>query len=414
MTTLQWMLSLLACLFGLSITAAALAPQRPGGTPPAHLGAMDEPGGQPGHGPDGDPQHNRGEGRGPQPGPPDGQHGIPSDAPAAYKLEPGPYDFDQRDLTLQDGARGKELPVRVYVPWPKPNVRLRDAKLPLVVFSHGAGGSRDVGSELLGHWASHGYVVVAPTHADSIALQRAAGEKPDMDKTIASLAKPGMREERVRDCTLILDQIGTIEQEIPEIADRIDMEHIGLAGHSAGAMTTMIATGVQDQRNAALGDPRFDCALVLSGQGPGKGLIFGQDSWAQWALPALVMTGSLDSSSRTGQTAESRREPYELAPASGNKYLLFIEGATHMSFTGDAGSRLADRGMGKLVGEYLEPGGRIGEKALQYDQTAIFQVVRSASLAFLDAYLKDDQAARDYLVGDQLPELLPGVEWQHK
>ena len=55
----------------------------------------------------------------------------------------------------------REVPVKLYFP------KSGDGPFPVIVFSHGLGGSRD-GYEYLGrHWASHGYVSVHLQHKGS-------------------------------------------------------------------------------------------------------------------------------------------------------------------------------------------------------------------------------------------------------
>ncbi|HWX21114.1 MAG TPA: hypothetical protein VN578_14530 [Candidatus Binatia bacterium] len=57
------------------------------------------------------------------------------------------------DLTVQDVTRHRGIPLRVYLP-------VKAASAPVVLFSHGLGGSR-TGSAFLGeHWAARGYVAV--------------------------------------------------------------------------------------------------------------------------------------------------------------------------------------------------------------------------------------------------------------
>jgi len=64
------------------------------------------------------------------------------------------------DLTVHDAARDRDLPVRVYLP-------TNTAPEPVVLFSHGLGGSR-AGSVFLGeHWAARGYVAVFLQHPGS-------------------------------------------------------------------------------------------------------------------------------------------------------------------------------------------------------------------------------------------------------
>jgi len=64
------------------------------------------------------------------------------------------------DLTVHDAARNRDIPVRVYLP-------ANTAPEPVILFSHGLGGTR-TGSAFLGeHWAARGYVAVFLQHPGS-------------------------------------------------------------------------------------------------------------------------------------------------------------------------------------------------------------------------------------------------------
>src|SRR5215471_1389673 len=92
------------------------------------------------------------------------------DAALAYKLSDGPYDVGTIDTTIHDARRNKDLPIRVVAP-------KSGGPFPVIVFSHGAGGSGKNYFALTGYWASHGYVLIQPTHNDSLALRRENGEE---------------------------------------------------------------------------------------------------------------------------------------------------------------------------------------------------------------------------------------------
>src|SRR5262245_5767169 len=64
------------------------------------------------------------------------------------------------ELTVHDAKRNRDIPVRVYLPE-------ATQPAPVVLFSHGLGGSRN-GNEFLGqHWARRGYVGVFVQHPGS-------------------------------------------------------------------------------------------------------------------------------------------------------------------------------------------------------------------------------------------------------
>jgi len=90
-------------------------------------------------------------------------------ASAQYKVRT----VDQ--VVLIDSARHKQIPVKVYFP---------DARgpFPVIVFSHGAWGSKDGYFALGRYWASHGYVSIHPSHADS---RKDSGYRGTLRQTIS-------------------------------------------------------------------------------------------------------------------------------------------------------------------------------------------------------------------------------------
>lgn len=326
---------------------------------------------------------------------------------------PGPYEVVTIDLvTLHDKARNKDLEVTIRFPrLPKkqPHAPTKEhfGPFPLVVFSHGMGGSRRTFAETTAFWASHGYVVVTPTHSDSVELQRrtdkdVAGDFLKNPRAYTSRVDPA---DRLADAKFILDSIDTIES-LPEAKAhvlRIDREHIGMAGHSAGALTTQMACGVKvrgirgvdgdnDKRLMerlklrSVGDDRIDVGLIISGQGT-TSRMFTSESWKQIPTPILVITGSKDTSPASNETPETRKHPYVYSPgiANGGKpaYLLWINGATHSSYAGKQTSRL------------------LGEGNVDNIDT-IVRLTNATTLAMLDAYLKDNQEAKQWLDDDKI------------
>ena len=65
-----------------------------------------------------------------------------------------------RDQTVRDATRNRDIPIRIYFP-PK------DKPAPVVLFSHGLGGSRESSKFLGERWAARGYLVVFVQHAGS-------------------------------------------------------------------------------------------------------------------------------------------------------------------------------------------------------------------------------------------------------
>ena len=75
---------------------------------------------------------------------------------------PGEFEVAITDKSWTDASRqDREVPVRIYAPKDDP------AKLPIVIFSHGLGGSREHYVYFGRHMASHGYLCVHVQHRGS-------------------------------------------------------------------------------------------------------------------------------------------------------------------------------------------------------------------------------------------------------
>ena len=82
----------------------------------------------------------------------------------AYKADDGPYAVKAvKQIVLRDDDRAKDLQLRVT--WPD-----GDGPFPVIVWSHGATGTKDFYQPLIRHWASHGYAGIQPNHTDARSL----------------------------------------------------------------------------------------------------------------------------------------------------------------------------------------------------------------------------------------------------
>lgn len=286
------------------------------------------------------------------------------------------------DTTLRDEARQKDLEIRVVHP-------AVGEGFPLIVFSHGAGGSRQGVTEIGRAWAAHGYVVVAPTHADSIALRRRSGErnKPGDDAEASSHLD---LEGRAKDLRFLLDHVAILEEKVPALKGRIDSAATGAAGHSMGATTTQLLAGARARQTADLTDPRPLAFLVLSPQGENE--LLAADAWRGMKRPMMFMSGTQDHGAG-GKPPEWRKASFEKS-APGDKYLVFIEGATHQSFTG----RLVGPGYERIARRLeRQAERRPGRPPLHLDpgqQREVWEATCSASVLFWDAYLRRDGKAK--------------------
>ncbi len=281
------------------------------------------------------------------------------------------------DLSLQDTARHRVIPLTVYYPegqghWP----------FPIIVFSHGAGGSKDGYRYLGSYWASHGYVVIHPTHLGSDASGLKKHRLLYNLRAIKKMVKnPANFINRPADISFILDHLSDIEAMDPNLSGLFDVKRVGVAGHSFGAYTTLAVAGavvsLPGARPQIFNDPRPQAFIALSPQGDETG-VFEGNAWAGIQRPFLVMSGTQDKG-LAGQPANWRLESYDGMP-SGNKNEIVINGANHMSF---AGVGLNGKVKNPLMNQYIQ----------------------QATLTFWDAYLKADPTALQDVQNGYFPKI---------
>jgi len=322
----------------------------------------------------------------------------------SYKAAPGPATIETRELILHDTHRNKDLQLKVLFP------REIDGHTPVIIFSHGAGGSKDSYSGLTRHWAGYGYVVMQPSHADSVVLRREQGDSGD--NMLAAL-KTALHDEdawqnRPRDISFIIDSFDEIEHDIPELRHKLDRDHIGVGGHSFGGFTAESSScatiKLGDGRVLDLHDKRIKAALVLSGEGPGA-MGFYDGSFKHCDLPMMSMTGTRDRAAN-GWSPEWREQIYTLSP-SPDKYFLNLTGASHFTFVGRQSSEALPRDTGHMRPAMARREKRILRQSAPNEEQ-LFGYVQVASTAFWDAYLLRDAAALNYLRSNALPKYASG------
>ena len=259
---------------------------------------------------------------------------------------------------------------------------------PLIIFSHGFGGSGRGYVGLSSHWASNGYVVIKPTHVDNTRLA---------DITAANFA------DRVADVKFVIDSIPALEQKYPELKGKIDTTRIGVGGHSLGALTAMLIAGTRTFPGArSYADPRVKAVVAMSPQGPRESWGLTKESWAEVRTPVMFMTGDRDQGIDESETPEWRREAFELS-APGDKWLVFISGAGHLAFTGRLGVMPEEGQRPATMPDPNDPYGtnrqdaRRGRPAYSDPVRAVSGTIKALSLAFWDAYLRGDAAGKEQL-----------------
>lgn len=239
----------------------------------------------------------------------------------------GPEQVQTTDRRWTDRARRRAVPVRIYAPRVRPGV-----KRPLLVFSHGLGGSHEGYAFFGEHLASDGFVVIHPTHKGSDA---AVARRGGLKALIRAGADPKNRSARPKDVSFVIDQVRRLRSREP-LLRQVDMKRIGVAGHSFGAYTALAVVGQTiraGRRTLRFTDPRVRCALAMSPQAPGT-LGLTAQSWSRIRVPVFTLTGTLDTGLGTPKV-EDRRVAFESMPR-GQKFHLTIKDAEHSAFADSA------------------------------------------------------------------------------
>jgi predicted dienelactone hydrolase len=239
--------------------------------------------------------------------------------------------YDTLDFEWTDPVRQRVVPVRLYLP------QSADAQrpVPLVVFSHGIGGSRQGYRYLGSHWASQGY---ASLHLQHVGSDRNLwfGNVFGLIGRLQGAAQDSEAIDRVKDLSFALDQLGA-----GPLAPRLDLTRIVAAGHSYGANTTLLAAGARVERQGRtldFRDPRIKAAIIISAP-PFYGDKVPQRILASVTIPTLHITATDDVIRIPGyySGADDRLAVFD-ATGSARKVLAMFEGGSHSMFTDRAGT----------------------------------------------------------------------------
>jgi predicted dienelactone hydrolase len=287
----------------------------------------------------------------------------------------GPYQVGVTTLELSDAERdARELVVEIWYPArPAPDAfseiydieagplrlgtldsplgAVRDAepdrrggRRPVVLFSHGSGGTRLQSIFLSERLASHGMVVIAPDHAGNTLADFMFVDDPDLARSAV---------DRPQDISFMIDQVvERTDEVVPLLSGLLDGERIGASGHSFGGYTCLAVAGAEldldagraycaehpdevacslvddfepDQHTLSFHDPRVRACVALA---PGGYQLLGEEGMSHVAVPTMIQAGDADETTRF----ELESEPIYEALGSPS-WLALIRGAGHFTFT---------------------------------------------------------------------------------
>lgn len=304
-----------------------------------------------------------------------------------------PYPVRMVRGELKDSIRGNRvIPLKMYYP-AEPSLQ----NIPLIVWSHGLGGSADGAAFISRFLCARGYVVLHVQHAgtDSKLWEGKPGHPWDIIRATeiprsATLA-------RFADIPFVLDNFEEWLFQYEDINGRVDVKNIGMSGHSFGAMTTQVMLGQQyPDENGMLqdySDPRFKAGILyspvptfhLSASKNVYGGVEGPETlYGAIDRPLFHMSGTDDSSPVEGFDYTQRLVVYDQSHKA-EKMLLILKDGDHMIYNGSRGK------LGQNPNRDLHE-----------------TIIKISALAYWEAKLKGDNAAQEWLTGGGFATYLNG------
>ena len=288
------------------------------------------------------------------------------------------------NLTVQDTERNRDIPVRVYLPQAM-------QAAPVILFSHGLGGSREGNGYLGKHWAGRGYVAVFLQHPGS---DTSVWEDKLPRRRMQAMRQAASAQNfllRVKDVPAVLDKLDQWNKmDEHTLAGRLNLRKVGMSGHSFGAVTTQAVSGQRTNRGKArFTDPRIAAAVIMSPSSPRRGTP--EAAFGKVSLPWMLMTGTNDTAPIGGADMDSRLAVFPALPA-GGKYEVVLFDAGHSAFT-----------------ERAVPGDTEPRNPNHH------RVILALSTAFWDTFLLGSAPAQQWLNGNG-PRSVPDEKgrWQKK
>jgi predicted dienelactone hydrolase len=302
------------------------------------------------------------------------------------KVDYDPMSTSAKVVIIDDSFKyqnDKSVPLRIYFPD-------GEFQCPVVLFSHGLGGSRESNQYLGNHWASRGYVVVFMQHAGSDdRIWKDVLTFREFKPFKSAIGKESF-DRRKADAPATLDQLELWNQKGQKFAGRFNMGKVGMSGHSFGAITTQALCGQSFGRQGqAFTDARIKAAIPMSPSPPQDG--DDKRAFARVQIPWMLMTGTNDSPIISPSDPEVRLKVFQHLPAKRHFYQLVLDGAEHSAFS--------EREFN--VRNHSNPNHHRSILAL--------------SSAFWDTYLRKDKSAKKWLRGRDVRKVLePKDSWRKK
>lgn len=200
-----------------------------------------------------------------------------------------------RQMQIRDETKGISFPALVLYPTEtpsaptafgpytmdvSPDAPVAEGRFPVVVISHGNGGSHLVYRALSTHLARNGYVVAMLEHAGN------NRNNNELEGTHENLVN------RPRHVRLTIDAVSSD----PQLSACVQPDNVAIIGHSIGGYTALAVAGGTPwsetrQRVDVVADPRVRALVLLA---PATAWYLPEDSLSQVSVPILMLVAEHD------------------------------------------------------------------------------------------------------------------------
>ena len=200
-----------------------------------------------------------------------------------------------RQMQIRDEAKGISFPALVLYPTEvpsaptafgpytldvSPDASVAEGRFPVVVISHGNGGSHLVYRAISTHLARNGYVVALLEHAGN------NRNNNELEGTHENLVN------RPRHVRLTIDAVSSD----PQLRACVQPDNVAIIGHSIGGYTALAVAGGTPwsetrQRVDVVADPRVRALVLLA---PATAWYLPEDSLSQVSVPILMLIAEHD------------------------------------------------------------------------------------------------------------------------
>jgi predicted dienelactone hydrolase len=297
--------------------------------------------------------------------------------------------FTTDTFSVFDASRQRSIPCKVYLPNPM------NGEYPVVIFSHGLGGTRNAAGYLGQYLAAHGYICVHIQHAGSDeGIWKNVPVAQRKESLKSSLLNPENARNRFEDIPFMVKALGEMNEDNVIVKGHLNMNALGMAGHSYGAVSTMVACGQKLAGTITrFAVPEIKAGLVLSPSTPQRMSRNIDNFYSAISVPIFHMTGTNDGDPlerKNDFDPAERQQPYQNISTS-PQYLLVLDGASHFSFGGNES-------------------GRFGAS----DSQRYTDAVNRGALAFFDRYLKGNISQENWLKKEFSKTLLQADKFEYK